>query len=53
METHQVSEFESLTSSSSSCPFHKDLRIVRIQFCFVHIKAYLPGLDKIYKFLKT
>ena len=53
METHQVSEFESLTSSSRSCPFHKDLRIVRIQFCLVHIKAYLPGLDKIYKFLKA
>lgn len=32
METHQVSEFESLISSSRSCPFHKDSRIVRINF---------------------
>lgn len=46
-------EFESLISSSRSCPLHKELRIVRIQFCLVHTKAYLFGLDKICKFLKS
>ena len=46
-------EFESLTSSSRSCPLHKELRIVRIEFSLVHTKAYLSGLDKICKFLKS